>query len=63
MKKNLNQKLITLIEYYNLIGANFLLSNTPLNRTVGSSAHTFSGSKTEKLNKLKKNYKISKIVS
>ena len=54
MKKNLNQKLITLIEYYNLIGANFLLSNTPLNRTVGSSAHTFSGSKTEKLNKLKK---------
>ena len=54
MKKNLNQKLITLIEYYNLIDANFLLSNTPLNRIVGSSAHTFSGSKTEKLNKLKK---------
>ena len=54
MKKNLNQKLITLIEYYNLIGVNFLLSNTPLNRIVGSSAHTFSGSKTEKLNKLKK---------
>ena len=30
MKKNLNQKLINLIEYYNLINANFLLSNTPL---------------------------------
>ena len=54
MKKNLNQKLITLIEYYNLVDANFLLSNTPLNRIVGSSAHTFSGSKAEKLNKLKK---------
>ena len=29
MKKNLNQKLISLIEYYNLINANFLISNTP----------------------------------
>jgi len=27
MKKNLNQKLINLIEYYNLINANFFLSN------------------------------------
>ena len=34
MKKNLNQKLINLIEYYNLINANFLLSNTPLKRNV-----------------------------
>ena len=32
MKKNLNQKLINLIEYYNLINANFLLSNKPLKR-------------------------------
>ena len=30
MKINLNQKLINLIEYYNLINANFLLSNSPL---------------------------------
>jgi len=27
MKKNLNQKLINLIEYYNLINANLLLSD------------------------------------
>ena len=33
MKKNLNQKLINLIEYYNLINANFLLSNSPIKRT------------------------------
>ena len=33
MKKNLNQKLINLIEYYNLINANFLLSNIPLKTT------------------------------
>ena len=32
MKKNLNQKIIDLIEYYNLINANLLLSNTPLKR-------------------------------
>ena len=29
MKKNLNQKLINLIEYYNLINVNFFLSNKP----------------------------------
>ena len=54
MKKNLNQKLINLIEYYNLINANFLLSNNPLKRTIESTTHTFSGKKLEKLNKLKK---------
>ena len=54
MKKNLNQKLINLIEYYNLINANFLLSNSPLKRTIESSIHVFSGNKSEKLNKLQK---------
>ena len=33
MKINLNQKLINLIEYYNLINANLLLSNSPIIRT------------------------------
>ena len=33
MKKNLNQKLINLIEYYNLINSNLLLSDMPLNRS------------------------------
>ena len=55
MKKSLNQKLINLIEYYNLINANFLLSNNPLNRTVENTIDAFSGVKLEKLNKLKKN--------
>ena len=52
MKKNSNQKLINLIEYYNLINANFLLSNNPLKRTNESTTHTISGTKLEKLNKL-----------
>ena len=51
MKKNLNQKLINLIEYYNLINANFLLSNSPLKRTIESKTHAFTGTKLEKLNK------------
>ena len=58
MKKNLNQKLINLVEYYNLINANFLLSNNPLKRTIESTTHTFSGTKLEKLNKLKKKIQL-----
>ena len=54
MKKNLNQKLIDLVEYYNLINANFLLSNTPLNRISKNTSFAFSGSKIERLNQLKK---------
>ena len=54
MKINLNQKLINLIEYYNLINANFLLSNYPLKRTSKMPAEISSGTKLERLNKLKK---------
>ena len=59
MKKNLNQKLIGLIEYYNLINSNLLLSNSPLIRTVKNITYTFSGSKLEKLKKLKKKNSIN----
>jgi uracil-DNA glycosylase len=54
MKKNLNQKLINLIEYYNLINSNFLLSSTPLNRASENTSFTFTGPKIERLNQLKK---------
>ena len=61
MKINLNQKLINLIEHYNLINANFLLSNKPLKRTNSkNSTHTFAGTKLEKLNKLKKKIQLIK---
>ena len=55
MKTNLNQKLINLIEYYNSINANFLLSNTPLKRTRENTTFAFAGPKLERLNQLKKN--------
>ena len=54
MKKNLNQKLIYLIEYYNLINANLLLSNHPIKRVANNMRKSFTGNKSEKLNKLKK---------
>ena len=60
MKKNLNQKLINLVEYYNLIDANFLLSNSPLKRTKADIITTFSGTKLQKLNKLKERIKLIK---
>ena len=58
MKKNLNQKLINLIEYYNLINANFLLSDTPLKRNVNIVTTSFSGTKLQKLKKLKKSIQL-----
>jgi len=60
MKKNLNQKLINLIEYYNLINANFLLSNNPVKRAIEGTPHAFTGTKLEKLNKLKKKLQLIK---
>ena len=60
MKKSLNQKLINLIEYYNLINANFLLSNSPINRTNENSTGVFAKTKLEKLNKLKKKIQFGK---
>ena len=60
MKKILNQKLINLIEYYNLINANLLLSNKPIARMNENTTNTFTGSKLEKLNKLKGKIKLIK---
>ena len=60
MKKSLNQKLIGLIEYYNLINANFLLSDSPLKRYTSKEIAMFSGTKLQKLEKLKKKIKSIK---
>ena len=60
MKKDLNQKLINLIEYYNLINANFLLSDAPLKRNVNIVTTSFSGTKLQKLKKLKKSIQLIK---
>ena len=54
MKKKLNQKLINLIEYYNLINTNLLLNNTPIKRNINNSTSYSDGTKLQKLEKLKK---------
>jgi len=54
MKKNLNQNLINLIEYYSLINNNLLLDDMPIKRESNNFSIHFSGTKFEKLNKLKK---------
>ena len=54
MKKNINQKLINIIEYYNLINANLLLNESPIIRKTSNSVPTFSGNKLKKLESLKK---------
>ena len=60
MKRNLNQKLINLVEYYNLINANLLLSDIPLKRSVDNITTAFDGTKARKLETLKKNIRLIK---
>ena len=60
MKKNFNQKLIGLVEYYNLINTNLLLSDIPLKRNINNTTTSFSGTKVQKLEKLKKNIRLIK---
>ncbi len=60
MKKKINQKLINLIEYYNLINANFLLSENIFNRIQPNTYGIYSGTKVQKIEKLKKSIKSIK---
>ena len=60
MKKNLNQNLINLIEYYNLINTNLVLSNAPLKRSINNVSAFLGGTKLQKLKKLKKNIQLIK---
>jgi len=60
MKKNLNQKLIKLIEYYNLINANLRLNNAPLKRNMDNITASFSGTKLQKLGELMKKIRLIK---
>ena len=54
MKRDLNQKLLNLIEYYNLINNDLFISNYPIKRNIPDKYNFLQGSKKEKLNNLKK---------
>ena len=60
MKRSLNQKLINLIEYYNLANINILLSNLPLKRNIKNLSTAFVGTKSQKLDKLRKTIQLIK---
>ena len=60
MKRNLNQKLINLVEYYNLISANILLSDAQLKRNISNITTAAFVTKLQKLEKLKKNILLIK---
>ena len=53
MKKNLNQKLINLIEYYSLNNINLILSDKPLKRNSNFLSDFDNKSKKQKLDKLR----------
>jgi len=57
MKKNLNQKLLNLIEYYHMINTDILFSNSPINRNINKNDLFYKGNKKEKLEKLKQSIK------
>ena len=59
MKNNLNQKIIKLINYYNISNLNNIFSNFPVNRLDNKTSILLNGNKSEKLKKLK--LKIEKI--
>ena len=60
MKKNLNQKLINLIEYYNLINNNLFLDNFPIKRNKTNISKSSNMTKVQKLKALKENIKLIK---
>ena len=60
MKKNVNQKLINFAEYHTLINTDLLLSNSPIKRKLNNDLNLISGTKIQKLKKLKDKIKLIK---
>ena len=60
MKKNLNQKLINLIEYYSLNNVNLILSNKPIKRSTNHISNFNGKTKKQKLDNLKNSIRIIK---
>ena len=60
MKKNLNQKLISLIEYYSLNNINLILSDKPLKRSPNRVSNFNDKTKKQKLDKLKNDIHLIK---
>jgi len=53
MNKKINQKNLSLIEYYNLLNIDLLINNTPINRFNNDKKLSNSLGKSQQLEKLK----------
>jgi len=60
MKKNLNQKLINLIEYYTLNNTSLILNDKPIKRSANNISSFVGQSKKQKLDKLKADIQLIK---
>ena len=60
MKKNLNQKLINLIEYYTLNNSNLILNDTPVKRSAKNISSFVGQSKKQRLDNLKSDIQLIK---
>ena len=54
MNKKINQKILSLVEYYNLLNTDLLISNSPINRFNGEKGLINKEKKSQQLEKLKK---------
>jgi len=54
MNKKINQKIFSLIEYYNLLNMNLLINNSPINRFSNNDKLFNDLGKSKRLEKLKK---------
>ena len=55
MNKKINQKTLSLIEYYNLLNADILINNRPINRLKNINNLENGSDKSKQLHELKKN--------
>ena len=54
MNKKINQKILSLIEYYNLLNMDLLINNSPINRINNNKKLLNDPEKSQKLEELKK---------
>ena len=54
MNKKINQKILSLIEYYNLLNIDLLINNSPINRFNNNEKLLNSPRKSQQLEELKK---------
>ena len=63
MNKKINQKILSLVEYYNLLNIDLLINNSPINRFNNSEKLSNGLEKSHQLEELKKMIGLIKIAN